>query len=168
LAAYLATRGAGTSVRSLKDVIDFNERNAAKEMPHFGQDLFLKAEQKGGLGDAPYEKALADCRRFSRTEGINAAMDKHQLDAILAPTGAPAWKTDYANGDSSIWGSSTYPAVAGYPHITVPAGFVFGLPVGLSIFGRPWSEGRLIEVAYAFERAVSARKPPAFQPPGDH
>lgn len=165
LAAYLATRGDRVAVHSLKDVIAFNERNREKELAVFGQDLFLKAEAKGPLTDEAYLKALEKCRRLSREQGIDAVMDKHRLDALVSPTGAPAWKTDWANGDSSTGGSTMYAAVAGYPHISVPAGFVFDLPVNISFFGRAWSEGKLIQYAYAFEQQTKARKPPQFLAP---
>jgi len=162
LNAYLKARGPDSPVHSLKEIIDFNEANRAKEMPYFGQDLFLKAQDKGPLTTKEYTDALAANRRLSRAEGIDALMDKHKLDAILAPTGSPAWLTDLANGDHSGGGSSNAAAVAGYPDITVPAGFVFGLPVGISFFGRAWSEPTLLKIAYGFEQTFKARKPPQF------
>jgi len=162
LNAYLKSRGPDVPVRNLKEIIDFNEANRSKEMPYFGQDLFLKAEAKGPLTSKEYTDALAANHRLSRGEGIDALMDKHKLDAILAPTGGPAWLTDLANGDHSGGGSSNAAAVAGYPDITVPAGFVFGLPVGISFFGRAWSEPTLLKIAYGFEQTFKARKPPQF------
>ncbi|RPJ74455.1 MAG: amidase [Acidobacteria bacterium] len=164
LNAYLAGLGPKAPARSLKDLIAFNERHADREMPYFGQEIFLMAQKKGPLTDAKYRKALADCRRLSRTLGIDATMAKHRLDALIAPTSGPPTLTDLANGDYGPGGSSTLPAVAGYPHITVPAGFVFGLPVGLSFFGRPFSEPTLLRLAYAFEQATKHRKPPRFLP----
>lgn len=161
LNAYLATRP-NLLVRSLKDVIEFNERNADKEMPYFAQDLFLKAEAKGPLTEKAYLDALEANHRLSRTEGIDALMDQQQLDAIVAPTAGPAWCTDLVNGDHSAGGSSNAAAVAGYPDITVPAGFISGLPVGVSFFGRKWSEPTLIKIAYAFEQATKVRKAPKF------
>jgi amidase len=146
----------------VKEVIEFNERNGAREMPYFGQELMQKSEAKGDLSSADYQKALADCRRLSRAEGIDSAMDKHKTDALIAPTDSPAWPTDFINGDHFSAGSSTLPAVAGYPHITVPMGEVFGLPVGISFFGRAWSEATLIKLAHAFEQTMKARKPPRF------
>jgi len=133
-------------------------------MPYFGQDLFIKAQAKGPLTDKAYRDALAKNHRLSRKEGIDAVMDRNKLDAMIAPTGGPAWPTDWLNGDHFTGGYSTASAVAGYPHITVPAGYVFGLPVGISFFGRPWSEPALIKFAYAFEQATRARRAPQFLP----
>jgi amidase len=164
LNAYLAGRGRGTPVGSLKEIIAFNEHNKEREMPYFGQDLFIKAEEKGPLSSKEYARALKANLRLARKEGIDATMDKFKLDAIVAPTESPAWLTDLVNGDHFTGGSSTAPAVAGYPHITVPAGYIFGLPVGISFFGRAWSEPRLIQLAYAFEQATRVRKPPQFLP----
>ena len=167
LNAYLARLGPGAPVRTLKDVIAFNEKHAKEEMPYFGQETFLKAEAKGPLTSFEYLEALAKSRRLARTEGIDATMDKHRLDALVAPTLGPACVTDLVNGDRWLGDASTAPAVAGYPHVTVPAGFVFGLPVGLSFFGRAWSEGTLLKLAYAFEQATKARKAPRFLPTAD-
>jgi len=163
LNAYLATRP-DAAVHSLKDIIEFNEKNKDKEMPYFLQDTFIKAEAKGPLTSKEYLDALEANRRLSRAEGIDAVMDKFQLDAIMAPTGSPAWITDLVNGDHSGGGSSNAAAVAGYPDITVPAGFISGLPVGVSFFGGAWSEPALLKIAYGFEQAVKARKPPKFLP----
>lgn len=163
LNAYLDTRP-DAQIHSLQDAIEFNERNKEKEMPFFGQDLFTKAQAKGPLTDKEYVDALAANHRLAGKEGIDALMDQHQLDAIIAPTGSAAWTTDLVNGDHALGGSSNASAVAGYPDITVPAGFVFGLPVGISFFGRAWSEPKLIEIAYGFEQAIAARKPPKFLP----
>ena len=155
LNAYLATRP-DAAVHSLKDIIEFNERNKEKEMPYFLQDTFIKAEAKGPLTSKEYLDALEANHRLSRAEGIDAVMDKFQLDAIMAPTGSPAWITDLVNGDHSGGGSSNAAAVAGYPDITVPAGFISGLPVGVSFFGRAWSEPALLKIAYGFEQAIKA------------
>ncbi len=154
----------GAQVRTLKDVIEFNERNRANEMPWFGQDTFLKAEAKGPLTEKEYLDALAKNHQLARTEGIDALMDKHHLDAIVAPTGGPAWLTDLINGDHSAGGSSNAAAVAGYPNINVTAGYIFGLPVGISFFGRAWSEPMLIKLAYSFEQSVNLRQTPRFLP----
>lgn len=162
--AYLDRLGASAPVHSLKEIIEFNDRQREKEMPYFGQETFLKAEGKGTLRDKEYLDALKKCRRLSRAEGIDAIMNKYNLDALLAPTESPAWMTDLVLGDHFIGGSSTAAAVAGYPSVTVPAGFVFGLPVGVSFFGRAWSEPTLIRIAYAFEQATKVRKPPRFLP----
>jgi amidase len=162
LNAYLAARPGAPG--SLKDVIDFNESNRDKEMPYFSQDIFIKAEAKGPLTTKEYTDALEANHRLSRKEGIDAVMDQFRLDAILAPTAGPAWLTDLANGDHAVGGSSNAAAVAGYPDITVPAGFVFGLPVGISFFGRAWSEPTLLKIAYGFEQTIQARRPPRFMP----
>jgi amidase len=162
LNAYLARLGPNAPVKTLKDIIDFNERHREKEMPFFGQDTFLKAEEKGPLTTQEYIDALAKNHQLARKEGIDATMDKNNLDALIGPTGGPAWLTDHINGDSFGGGSSGAAAVAGYPNVTVPAGFVHGLPVGISFFGRAWSEPVLIRLAYAFEQATKVRKPPTF------
>ena len=148
--------------RSLEDLIAFNDANAAIEMPYFGQEIFLMAQEKGPLSDDAYKEALEKNHRLSRAEGIDKVMDEHNLDALIAPTGAPPWPIDLVNGDHYLGGSSAPAAVSGYPNITVPAGYVFGLPVGLSIFGRAWSEPKLISIAYAFERATQVRNAPRF------
>jgi amidase len=164
LNAYLAKLGPNAPVKTLKDIIEFNEKNGTKEMPYFGQDTFLKSEEKGPLTTREYIDAVAKARDQARKEGIDATMDKNNLDALVGPTGGPAWLTDHINGDSFGGGSSSTAAVAGYPNITVPAGFVHGLPVGISFFGRAWSEPVLLRVAYAFEQATKARKAPGFAP----
>jgi amidase len=161
LNAYLATRP-NAAVHSLKDVIEFNERNRAREMAYFGQDLFLKAEAKGPLTEKEYRDALAASQKLSRQQGIDRVMDKFHLDALVAPTAGPAWLTDLVDGDHDVGGSSNAAAVAGYPDITVPAGFVFGLPVGISFFGRAWSEPTLLRLAYSFEQTTKVRQPPQF------
>ena len=164
LNAYLAKLGPNAPVKTLKEIIEFNEKNSAKEMPYFGQDTFLKSEEKGPLTTQEYIDAVAKARDLARKEGIDATMDKNNLDALVGPTGGPAWLTDHINGDSFGGGSSSTAAVAGYPNITVPAGFVHGLPVGISFFGRAWSEPVLLRVAYGFEQATKARKAPGFAP----
>jgi amidase len=162
LNAYLAGLGPKVAARSLAELIDFNERKKEVEMPFFGQELFVKAQDKGPLTTPAYLEALEKCRRLSRAEGIDAVMDQHTLDALVAPTGGPAWTTDLVNGDHFTGGSSTVAAVAGYPSVTVPAGFVYGLPVGISFFGRAWSEATLVKLAYAFEQATRHRRAPRF------
>jgi amidase len=161
LNAYFKTRGRTDTLASL---IAFNEKNRASELDHFEQELLLKAEKKGPLSDAAYRKARAECIRLTRTEGIDAACSKYRLQALVAPTSCLAWLTDYINGDSGNGGCSTPAAVAGYPHITVPAGLVHGLPAGISFFGPAWSEPALIKVAYAFEQSTKARRKPTFAP----
>lgn len=164
LNAYLGSLGPGARVRSLADVIAFNEANREREMPFFGQELFLKAQAKGPLTEQAYLDALAKNRRLSRAEGIDAVMDEHRLDAIVAPAGGPAWLTDCVVGDHFSGGSSTPPAVAGYPNVAVPCGFAYELPVGLSFIGRAWSEPALLRIAYAFEQATRFRRAPKFVP----
>ena len=163
LAAYLARRGS-SSVKSLKDVIDFNELNRGREMAYFGQDIFLKSEQEGPLTSKEYLDALALNRRLSRVEGIDFIMDKFKLDALVAPTAGPAWLTDLINGDHAAGNSSSAAAVAGYPNINVTAGYLWGLPVGISFFGRAWSEPTLLKIAYSFEQLTKARQKPRFLP----
>ena len=167
LNAYLTSLGPQAPVRTLADVIAFNDAHAREEMPYFGQDLFVKAQEKGPLTDLAYVEALAPNRRLAALEGIDAVMTQHKLDAIVAPTGGPAWMTDLVDGDHFGGGMSTPPAVAGYPHVTVPAGYVFGLPVGLSFVGRAWAEPGLIKLAYAFEQATRARRAPSLRPSAD-
>ena len=167
LNSYLAGLGPQAPVHTLEDVIKFNNAHAREEMPYFGQDLFAQAQAKGPLTSKDYLDALEEALRLTRKEGIDAIMDQHKLDALVAPTGGPAWLTDLVDGDSFGGGSSSAAAVAGYPDITVPAGFIFGLPVGISFFGRAWSEPTLIRIAYAFEQATRVRKPPRFLPTVD-
>lgn len=162
LNAYLARLGPSAPVKTLREIIEFNERNRQKEMPHFGQDLFIKAQEKGPLTEKEYVDTLAKNHQLARAGGIDAVMDKHKLDAIVGPTGGPAFVTDLLNGDHFDGGSSSFAAVAGYPNINVTAGTIFGLPVGISFFGRAWSEPALIKIAYAFEQATKARQAPRF------
>jgi len=162
LNAYLAALGPDTPVHSLAEVIEFNERQADRVMPYFGQEIMVMAQERGPLTDEKYLQALADCRRLARDEGIDATLAKHKLDAIIAPSGGPAWLTDYICRGGGSGGSSSPAAVAGTPNITVPAGYIFGLPVGISFMGAAWSEPQLIRFAYAFEQATKVRRPPAF------
>jgi amidase len=164
LNTYLAGLGPQAPVHSLKEIIAFNERNRESEMPFFGQDLFTKAEAKGPLTSAKYLQALSKNHLLARTQGIDFVMKKNRLDALVAPTGGPAWPTDWLNGDHFTGGYSSASAVAGYPHITVPAGYVFGLPVGISFFGAAYTEPKLIKIAYAFEQATKVRRAPKFLP----
>jgi amidase len=167
LNAYLRAWAPNAPVRSLADLIAFNERERAREMPYFGQEIFELAEAKGPLSEQEYVDALATCGRLSRAEGIDVVMDGQRLDAIVAPTGSPAWPIDLLNGDHFLGASSTPGAVSGYPHISVPVGRSFGLPVGLTFLGRPWSEGKLLALAYAFEQAVQVRRAPRYLPTVD-
>jgi amidase len=146
-------------------VVAFDQAHPAEEMPYFGQEIMLQAEKKGPLTDAKYRAELARNRQLSRALGIDAVMTKYKLDALVAPTGGPSWLIDLVNGDggtANAAGPSTVTSVAGYPHITVPAGYFRGLPVGISFFGRAWSEPTLIKLAYAYEQATKHRKPPTF------
>jgi amidase len=161
---YLAGLSPGVKVRTLSDIINFNEQNRSREMPYFGQEIMLMAEKKGPLTEKKYRDALAKDHLKARTQGIDAVMKKHRLDAIVAPTSGPAWTTDLVNGDHFTGGSTTPAAVAGYPNISVPVGFAYGLPIGMSIFGAAWSEAKLIGIAYAYEQASKHRAPPKFLP----
>jgi amidase len=162
LDAYLTRPGSGARVKSLADLIAFNERNREREMPFFGQEIFLMAQKKGPLTTRAYRLALAKNHQLSRAQGIDAVIAKHRLDAIVAPTGSPAWPTDLLNGDHFTGGSSTMAAVAGYPNVTIPVGLVHGLPVGISFFASAFSEPTLIKVAYALEQTLKARTAPRF------
>jgi amidase len=164
IAAYLASRGPGFPMKSLADLIAFNNANRAREMPWFGQEIFERSVKCGPLTDPKYLAAVATCRRLSRAEGIDAVMATHRLDALVGITAGPSWPTDLINGDRYTGGNSSPAAVAGYPHVTVPAGWVHGLPIGLSFFGKAWSEGPLLRYAYAFEQATKARRAPQFLP----
>lgn len=163
---YLAATP-GTHPRTLKELIKFNEDNREREMPYFGQELFIQSEAKGPLTSRAYLAALRKNHRLSRSLGIDAVMIKHRLDAMIAPTGGPPWPTDLLNGDHFSGGFSSAAAVAGYPHVTVPAGYVFGLPVGLSFFGRAHADARLLNFAHAYEQATKHRRAPKFLPTAD-
>ncbi|HEV7588736.1 MAG TPA: amidase [Longimicrobium sp.] len=167
LNAYLATRGATVQVHSLADIIAYNERDKAREMPFFGQELMHMAQEKGPLTEKAYVDARAKSLRMAGRQGIDAVMATHRLDAIVAPTGSLPWPIDVLLGDHGLGGSSTAAAVAGYPNITVPAGYAFGLPVGIMFTGRAWSEPTLIKLAFAFEQGTKHRKPPRFLPTAD-
>lgn len=162
LNAYLAALGPDAHVHSMAEVIAFNEAHADRVMPYFGQERMLMAQKKGPLTEKTYLKAVETNRRLSRQEGIDDTLQKHKLDAILGPSGQPAWPVDFVSGDCAEGGCTSAPAVAGYPHITVPAGFVQGLPVGISFFGTAYSEPVLLRIAYAFEQATQVRRPPQY------
>ena len=167
IAKYLARRGPASPMKTLADLIEFNNRNAQKEMAYFGQDIFIKSAEKGPLTSREYIDALEKNHRLARAGGIDGVMDKNKLDTLIAPTGGPAWVTDLVTGDHFGGGSSNAAAVAGYPNVNVTAGFMFGLPVGISFFGRAWSEPTVIKLAYAFEQATLVRKAPTFLPTAD-
>src|SRR5436309_1452857 len=165
---YLGEWAPTAGAKTLEDLIAFNERTKEKEMPYFGQEIFIQAQAKGPLTDQDYLRALDKNHLLARTQGIDAVMADHQLDALIAPTGGPAALIDLVNGDPGGGGSFSSPAaVAGYPHVTVPMGHVRGLPVGLSFVGRPWTEAALIKYAFAYEQASKARRPPRFAPSAD-
>lgn len=164
LNTYLSTLGPAAPMHTLAEIIDFNEKNSEKELSFFGQDLFIKAEAKGPLTDKEYLDAVKKNKEFVREKGIDLVLQNNKLDALIAPTGGPAWLTDYINGDHFTGGYSSASAVAGYAHITVPAGFVSGLPIGLSFFASAYSEPTLIKLAYSFEQATKARRAPEFLP----
>jgi amidase len=164
LNAYLAELGPEAPVHTMADVIAFNEAHAAQEMPYFGQELFVQAQAKGSLSEPEYRTALEENRRLARVEGIDVVMNALNLDALMMPTGSPAWKIDLIDGDHHLGGSSQPAAVAGYPAISVPAGYAFGLPVGITFVSEAFSEPKLIRLAYAFEQATRARRPPRFAP----
>ncbi len=159
---YLSGLGPKANFRSLKEIIEYNEKNRSREMPYFAQELFTKAEAKGPLTSPEYLRALEKNHRLSRTQGIDPVIAKDRLDSIVAPTGGPSWTTDLVNGDHFTGGSSTPAAVAGYPNITVPAGFIHKLPVGISFFGAAYSEPTQIKLAYAFEQTTRHRRAPGF------
>jgi amidase len=161
---YLSRLGPGVAVHSLAEIIAWNDRHRAEELPFFGQELMITAETRGPLTSKVYLDALAHGREMSRAQGIDAALQEHHLDALVAVTNGPAWPIDLINGDHYTGGSSTLAAVAGYPSITVPAGQVFGLPIGISFFGPAFSEPMLLKFAYAYEQISRARRPPAFLP----
>ncbi|MDE0475796.1 MAG: amidase, partial [Gammaproteobacteria bacterium] len=165
LNAYLATLGPDAPVRTLAEIIEFNEQNAQLEMPYFGQQRMIASQARGPLTDEVYLNAVRTIQRGNREDGIDALMNEHQLDAIVAPTRDLPWTTDHIKGDRLDGGSSAGPAaIAGYPDISVPMGFVSGLPAGISFFGRAWSEPVLIRIAYAFEQATQHRRAPTFAP----
>lgn len=149
-------------VKSMEEIIEFNKNHADEEMPWFGQEIFMEAEIKGDLKTEEYLKALKDAKRFAGKNGIDAVMEQHNLDAIIAQTNGPAWTIDWVNGDHFSGGSSSPAAISGYPNVTVPMGFIHNLPVGISFFGVAWSEPKLLKIAYAFEQATKHRKAPGF------
>jgi len=164
LNAYLAGLGADAPVKTLEEIIAFNEANADRELPYFQQEIMHQAQALGPLSDQDYLEALSEAMRLSRDEGIDAVMGEHELDAIVAPTGSPAWTTDLINGDRFHMGSSSPAAISGYPNITVPMGFFHELPVNISIWGRAWTEPELLRIAFAYEQLTQHRRAPKFIP----
>jgi amidase len=162
LNAYLAARGPDAPVHTLQEVIEFNERHRDRELRYFGQETLLRSQEMGPLTDRAYLEAVEKARRLSRNEGIDAILDREKLDALVAPTTGPAGKTDLVHGDRGVGGSSGPAAISGYPSITLPGGEAFGLPIGISFFGRAWSEPVLLRLAYGFEQATRARRTPTF------
>lgn len=162
LNAYFATLGPTSPIKSLADVIAFNTAHAGQELQHFGQELMVKAQAKGPLTEPAYLEARATCLKVTRTEGIDALLAKHKLDALVSITNGTAWLIDPVNGDAYTGGSSSPAAVAGYPSVTVPAGDYHGLPVGISFYGAAWTEARLLSLAADFEAATKARREPEF------
>ncbi len=164
LNAYLSALSPESEVHSLEELIAFNSSHRDQEMPYFGQEYLEMALAKGPLTEPAYLEALAECRRLARGEGIDAIMEEQHLDALVMPTTSPAWKVDLIDGDHGLGGSSQPAALAGYPAISVPAGYPYGLPVGITFMGRAFSESRLISLAYAFEQAARAYRPPRYAP----
>jgi amidase len=164
---YLAEWAPGAAVRTLEDLIAFNRREAAREMPFFGQEIFEQAARRGPLTSPEYLQLKERVQRLTRAEGIDAVMDQHRLDALIAPSAAPARPIDLVNGDSGSGGTSGLAAIAGYPSITVPMGYVRGLPVGLSFIGRAWSEGVILRLAFTYEQATRLRRMPRFAATAD-
>ncbi|MHA2066175.1 MAG: amidase family protein, partial [Candidatus Thorarchaeota archaeon] len=167
LNTYLAGLGPDAPVKSLEEVIEFNEANCEKVMPFFGQELMLEAQEKGPLDSPEYIEALEKCQKLSKTEGLDYVLNEHQLDAVIAPSGGPAWLTDHVNGDHFSGGSSSLAAVSGYSSITVPAGYIHSLPVGISFVSGLYQEPKLIGIAFAFEQTTGIRRPPEFKPAVD-
>ncbi len=159
---YFASLGEKAPVKSVEDLIAFNEKDSVEMQ--FDQELLKKAQAKGDLQSKEYQESLAKMLKATRELGIGKVMNEHRLDAIVAPTGAPAWKTDLVNGDHYMFGSSSAAAISGYPNINVPMGFVEELPVGISFYGRAWSEPVLLEIAYAYEQGTQHRKAPKYLP----
>ena len=159
---YLKKFGKNLPFKSFKEIIEYNEENKEKIMQYFGQEHFIRAEEKGPITSDEYKDALKKCLEFSREKGIDKILKEHNLDAIMAPTGGPAWPIDLINGDHFTGGSSSIAAIAGYPNITIPAGYIFGLPIGISFFSGAFQEPKLIKIAYAFEEAAKIRQPPEF------
>jgi amidase len=164
---YLKNCSSDINIRSLEQLIKFNKDHAVKEMPFFGQEILISAQEKGDLNSDDYKKAIENVLQSNGTDGIDRVLDKYEIDAIIAPTGAPSWPIDVINGDHHMGGSSSPAARSGYPSITVPMGFIHELPIGVSFFAEAFSEPKLISFAYAFEQATKHRKAPKFIPTFD-
>ncbi|MHA1434210.1 MAG: amidase [Candidatus Heimdallarchaeota archaeon] len=161
---YLAKHSKNSKIKTLKDLIEFNEKHKEKVMPYFSQEIMIMAEEKGPITDKEYLEALTNCRKFTREDGIDKVMKKHKLDVIVAPSGGAAWPVDLINGDHFTFGSSSPAAVSGYASITVPAGYVFGVPVGLTFISGPYHEPTLLKITYSFEQKTKIRQPPKYLP----
>jgi amidase len=158
---YLASPDNSAPVKNLEELIEFNKKDSI-ELKYFDQKIFEKAEKKGNLESKEYKDSLRKMLKSTREDGIDKMMNTYNLDALMSPTGSPAWKTDLLLGDHFVGGSSSLAAIAGYPAITVPMGFIENLPVDVTFFGRAWSEPVLIEIAYAYEQGTKHRKAPKF------
>jgi amidase len=162
MSRYLSEYAPGSRIHSLQDIIDFNIQHRDMEMRYFDQELLIRAQAKTGLDSPEYLAALANNQKMSRAEGIDKVLNEQRLDALFAPTGGPAWLNDYVNGDHTGDGFTSPAAVAGYPHITVPAGYFAGLPIGISLVGAAYAEATLLRLAYSFEQATRHRRVPTF------
>jgi amidase len=161
---YLSGLPDNVEARTLENLIAFNEKYKNEEMPWFGQELFYEAQKKKGLDDPNYGKALSDLRSMVKENGVDRIIRRYNLDAIVLPTGAPAWTTDLVNGDHYMGGSSSPAACSAYPAITLPAGHIHGLPIGITFMGKAWSEPVLLKLAFAFEYNTKLRSSPRFLP----
>ncbi len=164
LEGYLASLSERAPIKTLKDLIAWNDKHHDETMPFFDQDLLIEAEKRGDLTNKAYLDVRDKLRDLAKTRGLDALLDGQKLDALVAPTGCLPWPIDLAGGDNETFSAASPPAIAGYPHITVPAGYCLGLPTGISFIGKPWSEPLLLDIAYAYEQATKARRAPRYLP----